>query len=76
MPISADQLRLALAELNGQRNLRVAFDHADACIVKGALLIPAETDGLVKVTDGSHVFLLDAERVAWIEIGAGLSGAG
>jgi len=69
MSFSADQLRLALAELNGQRDLRIEFEHADACVVKRALLIPAESDRLVKVTDGTHVFLVDAERVAWIDIG-------
>jgi hypothetical protein len=33
------------------------------------MLIPQESDGLVKVTDGSHVYIVDAERVAWLEIG-------
>jgi hypothetical protein len=31
--------------------------------------VPQESDGLVKVTDGSHIYVFDAERVAWIEIG-------
>jgi hypothetical protein len=62
-------LRLAFRELNGQRDLRIEFDHASSCIVKKAMLIPEELDGLVKVTDGSHVYIVDAERVAWIEIG-------
>lgn len=69
MPLNPDQLRLALRELNGQRDLRVEFEHGQRCIVKQALLIPAESDGIVKVTDGSHVVLIDAERVVWIEIG-------
>ncbi len=69
MSISADQLRTALRELNGQRDLRVEFEHGSRCLVKRALLIPAEQDGLVKVTDGTHVYLFDAERVVWIEIG-------
>jgi hypothetical protein len=69
MPLQTEQLRLALRELNGQRDLRIEFEHGGRCIVKQALLIPAESDGLLKVTDGSHVFLLDAERVVWIEIG-------
>ena len=69
MPMSPSQLRMAFAELNGQRDLRIEFDHASGCIVKKALLIPAEADGIVKVTDGSHVYLIDAERVAWVEIG-------
>jgi hypothetical protein len=37
--------------------------------VKKALLIPEEADGLVKVTDGSHIYIVDSERIAWIEIG-------
>jgi hypothetical protein len=69
MSMNPDTLRLAFRELNGQRDLRIEFDHASSCIVKKAMLIPAELDGLVKVTDGSHVYIVDSERVAWIEIG-------
>ena len=69
MGMNHDTLRLAFRELNGQRDLRIEFDHASSCIVKKAMLIPAELDGLVKVTDGSHVYIVDSERVAWIEIG-------
>jgi hypothetical protein len=69
VPISADQLRTALRELNGQRDLRVEFEHADTCMIARALLVPAEKDNLVKVTDGSRIYLLDAERIAWMEIG-------
>ena len=50
-----ERLRLAFSELNGQRDLRIEFDHAPSCIVKKAMLIPCEADGLAKVTDGSHV---------------------
>ncbi len=67
--MQSDQLRKACRELNGLRDLRIEFSQAPACIVKKALLIPEEADGLVKVTDGSHVYIVDAERVAWIEIG-------
>ena len=64
------QLRNALArETNGQRDVRIEFDRAPHCIVKRALLIPAEPDSLVKLTDGSRTYIVDAERVAWIEIG-------
>jgi len=69
MSMKSATLRLALRELNGQRDLRIEFDHASSCIVKKAMLIPEEMDGLVKVTDGSHVYIVDAERVAWVEIG-------
>ena len=64
-----ERLRLAFSELNGQRDLRIEFDHASSCTVKKAMLIPEESDGLVKVTDGSHVYIVDSDRVAWVEIG-------
>jgi len=69
MSMKSATLRLALRELNGQRDLRIEFDHASSCTVKKAMLIPEESDGLVKVTDGSHVYIVDSERVAWVEIG-------
>ena len=75
--MTSDQLRIALQELNGERDLGVCFAdvHADLqsvgphLIVKRAMLIPDEQDHLVKVTDGRSVFILDAQRVAWIKIG-------
>lgn len=69
MTMTPDQLRIALGELNGQRDVRFEFDHADPCTINNALLIPAEADNIVKVTDGARVFFIDAERVAWVEIG-------
>jgi hypothetical protein len=67
--MTPDQLRAALGELNGQRDVRLEFDHAGACSVQRALLVPAEEDNIVKLTDGSREYLIDAERVAWVEIG-------
>jgi len=74
--MTTDQLRQALRELNGERDLIVAFAGIDSPImgisnleVKKAMLIPDEADHLVKVTDGKSVFIIDAERVAWIRIG-------
>ena len=69
MAIAPEQLRAALGDLNGQRDVRVAFDRADACVIEKALLVPVEEDRIVKLTDGSREFLLDTERIAWIEIG-------
>ncbi|HRP62739.1 MAG TPA: hypothetical protein PK400_05550 [Phycisphaerales bacterium] len=69
MPMTPEQIRTALADLNGQRAVRVHFDHADDCKVQGALLVPMEADNIVKLTDGQREYLLDAERIAWIEIG-------
>jgi hypothetical protein len=64
-----DQLRQALQELNTERDATFVFDDADDCVVPNAMLIPAEDDHLVKVSDGKHVYIIDAERVAWIRIG-------
>jgi len=73
--MTTDQLRQALRELNGERKLVVTFAqvHSPAAgvshiEVKNAMLIPDEADHLVKVTDGRCIFILDAERVAWLSI--------
>lgn len=74
--MTSEQLRTALRELNGERDLTVAFAHVFGdggfgvtLEVKKAILIPDEADHLVKVTDGKAVFVIDAERVAWLRIG-------
>jgi hypothetical protein len=74
--MTPDQLRTALRELNGERDLVFALAdvHSSATgvaylEVKHAMLIPDEPDHLVKVTDGKSVFIIDAGRVAWIRIG-------
>jgi len=64
-----DKLRKALGELNGERDAIFLFDNAQECRVDNAMLIPAEDDNLVKVSDGRHVFIIDATRVNWIRIG-------
>lgn len=73
-----DQLRKALSELNGERDLGVAFEgvysHPSGPVsgqleIKRAMLIPDEADHLVKVTDGTAIYILDAERIAWLRIG-------
>ncbi len=70
MTLSPDQLRAALGELSGQRgDVRLEFESTPACLVRNAMLLPAEDDNVLKLTDGSHEYLVDAERVAWIEIG-------
>lgn len=75
--MTQDQLRLALQELNGERHLTLQFTHIDSgsiannglLEIKKAMLIPEETDHLVKVTDGKSIFIIDAERIAYIRIG-------
>lgn len=64
-----DTLRTALGELNGQRDVEIHLEHAATCTVQNAMLLPDEADHLVKLTDGKHVYVIDAARVAWIKIG-------
>ncbi|MEO0715566.1 MAG: hypothetical protein AAFY58_01100 [Planctomycetota bacterium] len=72
-----DQLRQALAELNGERSATFAIagvgsfvgDGAGHLTVANAMLVPDEPDHLVKVTDGQSILIIDAERVAWVRIG-------
>jgi hypothetical protein len=70
--MNQDQLRLALRELNGERTLELALmgthESATRLTIASAMLIPEETDKLVKVTDGKSVFIVEAERIAWIRI--------
>ncbi len=75
LPMTPDQLRQALRELNGERNLTVQFAGvhgvtplASTLDIPHAMLIPDEADHLVKVTDGKSIVILDADRVAWLKI--------
>ena len=63
------ELRQALRELNGKRDAVLYTLHAEKCIVTNAMLLPDEPDHLIKLTDGKHVYILDASQVAWIKIG-------
>lgn len=67
--MTPDQLRKALGELNGERDAVFYFDEAELCVVPNAMLIPDEPDHLIKVSDGKHIYIIDADRVAWIRIG-------
>ena len=74
--MTPSQMRQALAELNGERDLVVAFADVPSPVpglanieVKKAMLIPDEADHLIKVTDGKAVYVIDAERVVWMRIG-------
>lgn len=69
MAMTPEQLRAALRDLNGQRDVRVEFENAQTCVIQRALLVPAEEDNLIKLTDGSREYVLDGERITWIEIG-------
>ena len=67
--MTTDQLRQALRELNGKRDVVVYFIQAEKCIVHNAMLLPDEPDHLVKITDGKSVFIIDSAHVDWIKIG-------
>ena len=67
--MSTDQLRQALRELNGKRDVVVYFIHAEKCVVHNAMLLPEEPDHLVKLTDGKSVFIINSCNVDWIKIG-------
>ncbi len=67
--MSPSQLRQALASLNTERDVVFYFDNAESCLVPRALLVPDEADHLVKLTDGKHEYIIDAERVAWMRVG-------
>ncbi|MCA9303753.1 MAG: hypothetical protein KC996_06495 [Phycisphaerales bacterium] len=71
--MNQDQLRLALKELNGERHAHFALvgmhESASVLTIPSAMLIPEETDKLVKVTDGKSVYIIEAERIAYIRIG-------
>ncbi|MCL4220326.1 MAG: hypothetical protein KJZ65_03040 [Phycisphaerales bacterium] len=71
--MNSDQLRKALAELKGQRTATFVFhgvpEPNTSLAVRNAMLVPDEPDHLIKLTDGQSIFILDAERVAYIRIG-------
>lgn len=71
--MNADQLRQALAELKGQRTATFVFhgvpEPNTQLAVQNAMLVPDEPDHLIKLTDGQSIFIIDADRVAYIRIG-------
>ncbi|MBK7403890.1 MAG: hypothetical protein IPJ41_04465 [Phycisphaerales bacterium] len=67
--MTTDQLRQVLSELDGKRSAVFTFAGAAECVVHNAMLIPDEKDHMVKVTDGKHVYIIDAAPLVWIRIG-------
>lgn len=67
--MTTDQLRKALSELNAKRDAAFYFRSAEMCLIPNAMLVPDEADHLIKLTDGKHVYILDAEQVSWVRIG-------
>ncbi len=70
--MTPDQLRSALKELNGERDVMFAFsglpEHESHLHVSRAILIPDEPDHLIKVTDGKHIYVIEAASMAYIRI--------
>ena len=66
-------LRKALEELKGKRTATFVFQHilgeSAVLSVANAMLVPEEADGLIKLTDGQSIFIIDADRVAYIRLG-------
>ena len=78
--MTPEQLRTALKELKGDRTTRIMFESCAEmlCVSKvimmrpgtrNAFLVPVESDNLVKLTDGKKEYIIDAQRIAWLEIG-------
>ncbi|USN99239.1 MAG: hypothetical protein H6810_00740 [Phycisphaeraceae bacterium] len=71
--MTPQELRTALAELKGQRTATFVFQHVlgehNTLAVTNAMLVPEEADGLIKLTDGQSIFIIDADRVAYIRVG-------
>lgn len=67
--MKTDQLRQVLSELDGKRTCSFNFVSTAACVVQNAMLLPDEQDHMVKVTDGRHVYIIDAQQIVWIQIG-------
>jgi len=71
--MTPDQLRQALTELQGKRTATFIFqdvpEPSTTLTVHNAMLVPDEPDHLVKLTDGQSIFIIEAEKVAYIRLG-------
>ncbi|MBS0189544.1 MAG: hypothetical protein U0573_08940 [Phycisphaerales bacterium] len=70
--MTPDQLRQVLKELDGHREALIAYhnvpEHSATLVIKNAILIPDEPDHTIKVTDGTHIFILNPSQIAYIRI--------
>jgi hypothetical protein len=67
--MTPDQLRQSLRELSGDRDCTIAFSDvfpAGGGVLNNALL--EIRNAMVKVTDGKHIYVIDADRVVWVRI--------
>ncbi|MAY73643.1 MAG: hypothetical protein CMJ31_02770 [Phycisphaerae bacterium] len=71
--MTPETLRKALEELKGQRTATFVFDNVyephTTLTIRNAMLVPDEPDHLLKLTDGQSIFIIDADRVAYVRIG-------
>lgn len=71
--MTTEELRAALKELTGGRDATFAFcnarEQASMLLVHNAMLVPEESDHMIKLTDGQSIFIIDANSVAWVRIG-------
>ncbi|GIW73930.1 MAG: hypothetical protein KatS3mg103_0452 [Phycisphaerales bacterium] len=71
--MTTDELRAALKELTGGRDATFAFhssrEQSALLLVHNAMLVPEESDQMIKLTDGQSIFIIDAHSVAWVRIG-------
>ncbi len=71
--MTPQELRQALSELKGQRTATFVFQHMQGehhtLVIANAMLVPEEADGLIKLTDGQSIYIIDADRVAYIRLG-------
>ncbi|HHN78277.1 MAG TPA: hypothetical protein ENK11_06360 [Phycisphaerales bacterium] len=71
--MTPQDLRKALEELKGQRTATFVFQHIlgeqNTLTVTNAMLVPEEADGLIKLTDGQSIYIIEADRVAYIRLG-------
>jgi len=71
--MTAETLRQALQELHGKRSCTLVFEGVPepntGLTIRSAMLVPDEEDHLLKLTDGQSIYIIDAERVAYVRIG-------
>ncbi len=71
--MTPDQLRQALKELQGKRSATFVFEGvqepATTLTIHSAMLVPDEPDHLIKLTDGQSIYIIEADKIAYIRIG-------
>ncbi|MEL6396917.1 MAG: hypothetical protein AAFQ71_13075 [Planctomycetota bacterium] len=75
--MNTSELRAALTELQGKRTATFIFHGVSephtTLAVRNAMLVPEEDDHQVKLTDGQSIFIINADRVAYVRLGTDMS---